>query len=144
MAMTQPEKSIAKALISAQIASDAGKGNTELEANSNGQTKSARTLKYDGKTIFIERALKMIRSNNTMFNYYVTTGPDQNGHQSYITYFDFKTDEGERHQISFHTPMNKASAYLKSLDGTGRKTRWDGDVGGSRESCEILKKMCKQ
>ena len=75
-------------------------------------------------------------SKEQSFHYWIENTPDQNGYDSVIVYFDFKID-GKRHQISFHTPMNQVKGVLVK-NKTGRKTRWDKEIGGSREAAYLL------
>jgi hypothetical protein len=92
------------------------------------------------KTAYILNAIALIRSNDQdMFRYYVSgKTPDQNGFGSVIVYFDVKL-EGKRRQVSFHTPWNQVEGtILERLIGSGRKTRWDKNVGGSSDTCYDL------
>lgn len=135
--LNDAEKKIAEALIYAQIASDAGKGIYELEGPDEKKTKAAQLLDYDGKDAFIEIAINRIRSKNTMFDYFIIYERDQNGAPSYITYFAFTVDE-MKYQISFHIPKDKASEYIKSLEGTGKPMEWNRVKNGSRTACKVL------
>lgn len=128
---------IAKAICQAQIASDAGKHRYEISPMKNRADASATRYKYRVKEDFILSALKMIRSSRSMFNYYCVEEADQNGYPSVIVYFDCKLPGG-RYQVSFHTPLNKASNELVKLCGSGRKTRWDKEIGGSRVACQAM------
>ena len=92
-------------------------------------------LGYGTKDGYILQAIRLISSRKESgYNFYVEAAPDQNGYDSYVIYFDFKI-EGKRHQVSFHTFSDKKfAAYV----GKGRKTHWDHNLGGSRESCHLL------
>lgn len=149
--MTKYDVACAKNIICAQLASDAGKQNRnlfhELEESfcsviSSKYQKSTWYYNYGLKTVFIEKAIKMIDNcPRGMFNYFVELAPDQNRYASYIVYFDFKI-EGKRFQVSFHTPESLASDFIKSHAGKGRKTHWVGKASenftDSREACANL------
>lgn len=126
-------KFIALAIVSAQIASDAGKRIHILDI----KNKYAQYTGYDSKVHFQIRALEMIRtSKKTKFNYYVVRSADQNGYDSILVYFDFKID-GKRRQVSFHNPTS-CSGKLRKYIGSGRVTRWNKDKNSSRDSCQEL------
>lgn len=139
-----PEKEIARYIILAQTASDAGKG-IEFRYIERNCTRGAQKFGYDAKLWYILKAISLIRTcDQSMFRYYVTGNtPDQNGYDSVLVYFDVKL-KGERRQISFHTPWSEAEGSpLKLLMGSGRKTRWDGKVGGSSDTCYDLAEYFK-
>lgn len=142
--LTDTEKQIANALIYAQISSDAGKERYDLEGMDANKTKAAKILGYDSKGPMIEKALNLIRRENTIFSYYVIYDKDQNGAMSYIVYFEFDDENGDRMQISFHIPKGEASEYIRSLEGTGRETEWNGVNGGSAATCEYLLTVLKE
>ena len=127
------EKLIAEAICFAQSCSDAGK---RVYTDS-----ATKRLRYKGKLPAILRAIALIKNmkpdTKNTFNYYVTepTG-DQNGRPSIIVYFDLKIN-GQRMQVSFHTPMHKAGALME-LANSGRKTRWR-KVINSRSTCDFLR-----
>jgi hypothetical protein len=125
----------------AQAASDFGKGRYENPSPKlrPRRWKCAKRMSYSLKTSEIIRALKMIDSNNPMgINYYVTIDKDQHNRKSVITFFDIKVD-GDRLQISFHTPINnRDSKPLLKWVGKGRLTRWSPRHGGSRSCAERL------
>ena len=136
--MTDINRLIAKAICQAQIASDAGKHRYEISPMKNRTDASATRYKYRVKEDFILSALRMIRSSHkSMFNYYCVEEADQNGYPSVVVYFDCKMPDG-RCQVSFHTPLNKASDELVKMCGSGRKTRWDKEIGGSRNACQAM------
>lgn len=118
--MNKNDYYVAKAIIKAQISSDAAKGIywTEDESKRGG---------YRLKKIELEKILKILRnSRNSMFNYYVTKSDDQNGYPSVIMYVSYIW-ERKHHQISFHTPLNKVnenSVLYKSIN-TGKPMEWD-------------------
>ena len=127
-------KAVAKAILMAQIASDAGKGLNILNHINGDFDEHIKELGYRAKDGFIKKAINIIRSGGTDFNYYVDSGLDQNGNASKIIYFDFKVN-GRRQQISFHS-----FSGWKGYIGSGRKTHWNHDLGGSRMACQLLKK----
>jgi hypothetical protein len=132
-----PEREIARYIILAQSASDAGKGSKFRYIP---DSRGAFHFGYGVKTSYILAAIRLIRAcNQNMFRYYVTGNtPDQNGNASVIVYFDVKL-EGKRRQISFHTPWNQVEGtILERLIGSGRKTRWDRNIGGSSDTCYDL------
>ena len=139
--MTIDER-IARYIIKAQISSDAGKYIRNDTGSRYRIARSPEKFGYDMKTWYIYQALKLIRSNKqSMFNYYVTDyTPDQNGHSSIITYFDFNID-GKRYQISFHTPEEKIPIELLRMCGTGRKTRWRKSVSSIDSTRALVKKF---
>ena len=116
------EREIARAIVSAQIASDAGKGIFDL-ALKNSRARSALHHAYGIKPDMIIRAIQLISSQSRgMFNFFVDYTLDQNGFPSVLVYFDFKIF-GERYQVSFHTPEDLADDLIP-LAGKGRPTRW--------------------
>ena len=136
--MPDINKMIAKAIIKAQVASDAGKGDFWAVKAGWRVRRHPVDAKYTCKPKYILDALRMIRaSKNTIFSYYVEYCEDQNGFDSYLVYFEWKLD-GWRFQCSFHTPYDLAPKELRDLDGSGRKTRWNRLVGGSQKACQAL------
>jgi hypothetical protein len=129
-------KMIAKAIIDCQISSDAGKRISSIE---DVRARGARYKGYQLKVVFILRAIKLINSSKSAFRYYVTETDDQNGYPSIIVYFTTKVD-GEKIQMSFHTPLNKAKELLPYV-GKGTTTYWDRKKGGSRDGAELLAKL---
>jgi len=128
--MRNVDRYIAEAIVSTQVASDAGKCKYEITLKNN----FAMHEGYDAKVHFQVRALEMIRnSKRSNFNYYVVRAEDQNGCDSVIVYFDFKID-GKRYQVSFHNPYDR-SYRLKKYIGSGRVTRWNNDRNTSRYGC---------
>ena len=126
---------VIKAICKAQIASDAGKGIYELSCKND---KHAINTAYLSKENYILQALGVLtKSKNTNINYWCEETGDQNGYPSIIVYFDIKINN-ERKQVSFHTPLNKASEGLLKYISTGRKTRWDKKIGGSQDTCRQL------
>lgn len=132
---------IAKAIIQAQIASDAGKGQHDSYGyhDTSHMYRGPRYLKYDLKVTMILRAINLIDSNKTYFRYYVEKVPDQNGYSSVLVYFQYKHPKKSigTIQISFHSPLNKAGE-LKRYIGKGTPMRWDHQIGGSKRACNIL------
>ena len=127
---------IAKAICQAQIASDRGKRKSNLYLK-NGCGRFSKKYGYAVKQDFIIKAINIIKTSRNNFNYYVKKEADQNGYPSIVTYFDVKI-EGNRYQVSFHTPLNKASNELINLVGSGRNTRWDKEIGGSITACQVM------
>ena len=132
-------KIIAIKLCQAQIASDAGKEIQRLNLSEN--KNSERFASYQGynvKTRYIVDALNLIAKNKTQYNFWVDVGPDQNGYDSIIVYFEFKLG-GERYQISFHNPIKMRNQTIKNFVNKGRKTRWNrARTGNSMMSCQKL------
>ena len=134
--MRNSDRMIAHAIIKAQIASDAGKGHDETRLS---KTKlgSSKCIKngYDEKVCHILNAITGIcKSKNSIFRFTVYKTDDQNGYPSYITYFSFNLN-GNKYQISFHTPLNKGKSLKRYL--TNKRTcRWDHR--SSYEACEAL------
>ena len=132
-----PEREIARFIILAQTASDAGKGSKFKYIP---DSRGAIHFGYGVKTHYILQAIALIRiTDQKMFRYYVSgQTPDQNGNASVIVYFDVKL-ERKRRQVSFHTPWNQVEGtILEQLIGSGRKTRWDKEIGGSSDTCYDL------
>ena len=129
-------RSIAKKVVLAQDASDAGKRKTILSMNSSARYSSRG---YAAKNTYILAALKEISTTKPCgWNFYVVPDQkDQNGHSSVITYFQYKS-VGVRYEISFHTPANQADEFLRPFFNKGRKTHWNGKVCGSRQDCQEL------
>ena len=126
---------VIKAICKAQIASDAGKGIYKLACK---KDKNAVNTAYLSKENYILQALGVLtKSKITNINYWCEKTGDQNGFPSIITYFNIKIGY-ERKQVSFHTPLNQASEKLLKYVSTGRKTRWDKKIKGSRDVCRQL------
>ena len=126
---------VIKAICKAQIASDAGKGIYTLSCKND---KNAVNTAYLSKENYILQALGVLtKSKITNINYWCEKTGDQNGCPSIIVYFDIKINN-ERKQVSFHTPLNRASETLLKYVSTGRKTRWDKKIGGSQDTCRQL------
>jgi hypothetical protein len=130
MKKTSTNMAIAKYIVAAQAASDAGKGIKEIDGRC---ARHSKHDKYACKPAYIVKAIDLICTSKSDFRYYVAETDDQNGYPSIIVYFEFKID-GERYQVSFHTPSRRAGVLTK-YSNTGRKTRWDKKYGGSRTSC---------
>lgn len=126
-------KFVAINIIKAQIASDGGKGISELRDsiklidNSDYIWDSTKKHGYRGKDSYIVKAIEYIRTHkNCGFRYSVQNG-DIFG--SDIVYFWYKNSNGKRKQISFHTFSEKINKYNKKT----YRTRWD--EGSSRSNC---------
>lgn len=131
--MKDINKIIALAIVNAQACSDAGKGIYELSYRN---TSMARCFEYELKEEFILKALRLIRNNKTDWHYTCVNCLDQNGYMSILVYFRTRVT-GERIQISFHTPMNKASMELIKMSNSGEKCYWTKSKT-SRDGCKKL------
>lgn len=131
--MKDINKIIALSIVNAQACSDAGKGIDELIYRNTGM---AKCFGYELKEEFIVKALKLIRGNKSNWHYTCVNCLDQNGYMSILVYFRTKIS-GERIQISFHTPMNKASMELIKMSDSGEKCYWTKSKT-SRDGCKKL------
>ena len=136
MKASKSDRQIARAIVMAQLASDAGKRGGMWDKWESQETpvscKGAAVLRYGLKPTEIIRALRMIDSSTeTVWRYYVEQVPDQNGYPSVLVYFETKDVDGKRLQISFHSPLGKAGKLTRWI-GKGRKTRWVKQLGKSR------------
>ena len=135
--MSELNKFVAKQIVLAQIASDGGKGITDI----------ARVVPighiyakkgYRVKEICIQKALDAIcgAKSPTGFSFFVTRGSfiDSRGIRtcSYLVYFNFKLN-GESHQISFHSFSEEFYCYYKK----GKPTRWKKRMD-SKETAALL------
>lgn len=137
MKLTKTEKAIIRAIIMAQVASDAGKRQHLVYLPG---AQYAASGKYRTKSFYELRALKMITTSpRCCINYRCELAPDQNGYPSVLIYFDIRVD-GARYQVSFHNPSRKASDLMPFV-GTGRKTRWTREIGGSTKACQKLARL---
>jgi len=135
MTMTNIEKAIIRAIIMAQISSDAGKGIHRIYIPG-GNFPAIK--KYRAKEFYELRALKMITASHRCgINFWCEFAPDQNGIDSVLVYFDIKVD-GKRFQISFHNPRIE---LFSEFVNRGRKTRWTADLSGSARSCQELARL---
>lgn len=138
--MTKSDKMIARAIICAHASSDAGKLITS-DLSDLKFTETAWNERYRVKVKFIVKALTMItHSRHSMFNYWCVEDEDQNGYESILVYFEFKI-EGKRYQVSFHNPWNMAHKELSKYINTGRQTRWNKHLNGSRDACIKLSEI---
>ncbi len=111
------DKNVAKAIINAQICSDAGKGLFEVENST--LLELMRKKGYKGKDTQIFKAIEIInRKKNTGFYYSVIT--DKRYVALYIVYFNFKLN-GKRKQVSFHSFDKRLHKYICPEC----KTHWD-------------------
>lgn len=127
---------IAKELVRAQAASDAGKGIHVLD------NREDRYRGYSNKEMHIMYAISLINKvpfKESIFRYYVSNvEPDQNGCDSIISYFEFKIGDTE-YQMSFHTPLGCAQMCgLINYRNKGCRTSWDGIISGSRTAALCL------
>lgn len=127
---TKVEKTLARYIVMAQRASDAGKCIYELPTKSD--PKYADRFGYAAKERYIVLALSILTSTRHAgsWRFYVVRTPDQNKYPSVLTYFEY----GDR-QICFHTPLSKAGNLLKYA-GHGTYTEWDH--GSSRDTANFL------
>lgn len=131
--MKDINKVIALAIVNAQACSDAGKGIDELSYRN---TSMAKCFGYELKEEFIIKALRLIRSNKTNWHYTCVNVLDQNGYMSILVYFRTNIS-GERIQMSFHTPINRASMELIRMSNSGEKCYWTKSKK-SRDNCRKL------
>ena len=126
---------IAQYIIAAQACSDGGKSIPSVNVHKSEHYRWA----YPGKPAMIEQAIRIIDSMpHRQYTYWCEMAPDQNGYSSMITYFEFEIG-GYRGQVSFHTPQNLITPFLKKKSGKGKRTKWNGIRGGSLESCKYLR-----
>jgi hypothetical protein len=132
--MTDIERKVLFDIIHAESGSDAGKGYFHVYEKETAASRKAVKMGYGNKLRYILSAittLRGIRGGSKMINYWVE--PD-----TLITYFDIKL-ETERLQVSFHTPAHvPGRGKLERFAGTGRKTVWTGERGGSIRACRII------
>ena len=136
--ISSKSKNIAKAIIFAQLASDGGKKNIYLlnKVNIKNDAK-VYDLGYKTKDGNILKAIELIdNTKNNEIRYSVISALDQNGYDSFITYFTFMVD-GNRYQISFHTPKHNY-LFEKYICNSSNKTHWNHELGGSQQSCIAL------
>lgn len=132
------DRQVARAIVMAQMSSDAGKGKVWRDPIPV-KSRVVPNFGYAFKEPMIVRALMLIDSQKeSVWHYYVEQTPDQNGFLSVLVYFETKDPvTGKRLQVSFHNPFWKCQ-YLPNWVGKGRKTRWNKRVGGSREDCDRI------
>lgn len=127
-------KSICKDIVSAQIASDAGKHISDLYQKANNDLFSKPYYyKYRDKSFYLLRAIQQI--DHTKFcgvRYYVSNDTEFGG---CIVYFQVSIPGYKyTHQASFHVPgWDKNVEKIKGFEGKTRSIRWDEK--SSRESC---------
>ena len=129
-------RDIARLVVLAQDASDAGKDMDILQT-----TTSKRYSQHGGylaKNKYIQLALKRISTSKPCgWNFYVHEESDQNGYPSVLTYFQYR-ENGNRYDICFHTPARQAKEDFGEFIGKGRRTHWNGRIGGARRDCQRL------
>jgi len=112
--MNSRDKKIAIDIIRAQVASDGGKHIGSLHEDS--MWRAFYGVYQDGYSVKdknIEGAIrKILTYKNSSFKFNVRRSIDQNGYSAYIIYFNYKLN-GERRQISFHSPFRNDSIYEK-------------------------------
>jgi hypothetical protein len=130
---------IAKSIIRAQSASDAGKDIYELESSTS-LMRVAKRQGYNVKAQYILDAIKRINGSSrpTAFTYYV----EDRDMFFLIVYFGVRIGRGCRRvrgQISFHVPKYEAAYFgLDKYINKGTKTHWDKMPGGSRDASQFL------
>lgn len=93
---------------------------------------------YRDKSAWMEKALKMIVSAKSGWDFYVECNKaDQNGYSSTIVYFQYTDADNNRYEVSFHTPTSK-NWGLRPYIGKGRKTHWNHKIGGSKADAQRL------
>jgi hypothetical protein len=135
--MKDNARDIARLVVLAQDASDAGKGSSYLEIRDRG-ARFTQEAGYFAKNKYIQLALKRISTCKPCgWNFYVNKEDDQNGYPSVLTYFQYRAN-GKRYDICFHTPFYQAEHMIGEFIGKGRRTHWNGIIGGSRRDCQSL------
>ena len=140
--MLKKEKLVLKNIVLAQVASDAAKAYGHPPIQTPGWQNACKGG-YDAKARHIEIALSLLTNMPRCgINFFMEAKPDQNGHPSFITYFEVKI-KNKRRQISFHTPSNKGQAIAPYV-GKGRKTRWTKVPDGSYYDCIAIAKYLEE
>lgn len=117
-------REIARQVVLAQIASDAGKQTYELSVKGTA-AKAARKFGYAVKDAHIQKAIDLINKNRLCgFIYWIEKAPDQNGYLSTVIYFKYNGKQVSFHSFGTITPWK------------GAKQRWDH--GSSRQNCQSL------
>lgn len=139
-------KKVCRQICLAQLASDEAKGNHYggLDYRNNALKSYFIPLNrnecYDEKDKHILNAITIIDNNSPFgINYYLIHDKDQHGYPCYIIYFELKI-KGWKLQISFHSfskNLGKRLNNKKTLQ-KGRKTKWNKEIGGSRENCQMI------
>ena len=144
--MNSRDKRIALDIIKAQVASDGGKRiGTPYDEESMWRTFYG--VYYDGYSVkdhYIEGAIRKIQSyKNSSFKFNVRRAMDQNGYPSYIVYFNYKLD-GERKQISFHSPSRNCSVYEKYCSRCrNNMITWD-HKSSQQNAIDLFEMICKK
>lgn len=119
-------EAVASYLVSAQLASDGGKGIRMLKWELSGYVPDSFKKRwidgYKNKDKYVLKAINAInRAHGTSgFSFFVTEGDDK---APTLVYFNYKID-GERRQISFHS-FDKELDRFKSSKGKRHWTSWD-------------------
>lgn len=129
-------KQAIRRIVLAQIASDGGKGITDLldvmPQNLMPSAQKAWGAGYAVKDILAMQACKIIcRSKDKDIRFFVTY--DKSHVALYIIYFDVVID-GQRNQVSFHSFSTGWEKFTRG--STGSMGRWDHK--SSRATCEKL------
>ena len=138
--MERLDKAVAMYIIKAQLCSDAGK-NYSLGSN-RPMNKRASRKGYSRKDFFIEKAIEKISQmkGKSGFSFWIDTIYESDGEieivYQTIVYFNFNL-YGERRQVSFHS-FSTFDKYRLSKYNAQHRTRWDKNIGGSRDACADL------
>ena len=130
-------KQAIKNIILAQVASDGGKGVTDLlevvPAALKADAQKAFNAGYAAKDELLERACLIVaRHRDPDIRFFVTE--DKQGVAKFIVYFDVKVN-GKRWQASFHSfGVKRWSKWTKST--VASRGNWDHK--NSRETCRAL------
>ena len=135
------EREIARNIILAQIASDAGK-NVHL-ISIVGSTRAERRG-YEVKDIYIEKAIRLLDNTKSgVFKYFIEKAPDQKENLSILVYFTAKIEKFS-FQVSFHIPYKKTSKFLRAKARRNHKTHWNWEDSNksrwtdSRTACRVM------
>lgn len=130
------DRMIAQSIVLAQVASDGGKGITEIR-NICKNSRKVNDWGYEVKDFYILKAIKMIlASKNSGFRFFVS-----NDDFTPIVYFEYRglvERENVVLQVSFHTFDR---AFLKYANKRKYHGRWD--EGSSRGTCMDLAYLFK-
>lgn len=122
---------IARLIVDAQLASDAGKHRRQVFGLPARAYSAPEHYKYGKKPEYILNAVKILRgAKRSHFKYYVTRDV-MNG---FVLVYFSTTINGEVYQVSFHDP--RPSNELVKLIGSGTAMEWDH--GSSWYSCRKI------
>ena len=137
-------EAVASYIVSAQLASDGGKGVKYLKGTCDmylvPKFQNRYSDGYRNKDKYIRKAIDMINRahGHSGFSFYVTKGDEK---APILVYFNYRID-GERRQISFHSFDGSLEKYLNSKATCKHRTTWD--KGDSRKNAEelVYKVLC--